>query len=75
VTPAKSGDQDVEVSDVFVEFTEKTHFPVFGFSGGWNLALGRGKRRLPEKKLRSEEQDLEVCDMLRPIREPKWNPG
>src|SRR5260370_1011129 len=22
---------------------------VFGFSGGWNLALGRGKRRLQEK--------------------------
>jgi hypothetical protein len=37
---------------VFVEITEKKQFPVFGFSGGWNLVLGSGKRRLPEKKLR-----------------------
>src|SRR6267143_827552 len=43
--PTKSGDQDVEV-------TEKKQFPVSGFSGGWNLALGSGKRRVPEKKLR-----------------------
>jgi hypothetical protein len=47
-------------------------FPVFGFPGGWNLALGRGKRRLPEKKLRSEDRDLGVCDMMSPIQEPKW---
>jgi hypothetical protein len=52
VTPTKSGDQDVEVGDVFVEITEKRQFPGFGFSGGWNFALGRGKRWLPEKKLR-----------------------
>src|SRR2546422_827140 len=50
--PAKSGDQDVGVGDAFVEITEKTQFPGFGFPGGRNLALGRGKRRLPEKKLR-----------------------
>jgi hypothetical protein len=49
VTLAKSGDQDVEVGDVFVEFTEKTRLPGFWFFRGWNLALGRGKRRLPEK--------------------------
>jgi len=36
---------------VFMEVAERRSFPVFGFSGGWNLALGRGKRRLPEKKL------------------------
>ena len=54
MTPAKSGDQDVEVGDVFMGITERRGFPGFDFSGGWNLALGSGKRRLPEKKLRSE---------------------
>jgi hypothetical protein len=44
-TLAKLGDQDVGV-------TEKKQFPVSGFSCGWNLALGSGKRRLPRKKLR-----------------------
>ena len=53
-TPAKSGDQDVEVGDVFMGITEKARFPGFRLFGGWNLALGRGRRRLPEKKLRSE---------------------
>jgi hypothetical protein len=43
--PTKSGDQNVEGN-------EKKQFPVSGFSGGWNLALGSGKRRVPEKKLR-----------------------
>ena len=43
--PTKSGDQDVEV-------TEKKQFPVSSFSGGWNLTLGSGKRRVPERKLR-----------------------
>ncbi len=41
--PAKSGDRDVEVGDVFVKITEETER---------NLVLGRGKRRLPEQKLR-----------------------
>jgi hypothetical protein len=45
----KSVDQDVEVGDLVVEITEKTQFPGFGFSGGWNLALGRGKRS-PEEE-------------------------
>src|ERR1700693_3230035 len=36
--PTKSGDRDVEV-------TEKKQFPVSGFYGGWNSALGSGKRR------------------------------
>jgi hypothetical protein len=35
-----------------VEVIEKKQFPVPSFSGGWNLALGSGKRRVPEKKLR-----------------------
>ena len=58
MTPAKSGDQDVEVGDVFVEILKKKQFPVFGFSGGWNLALGRSKRRLPESNCTSEEPRL-----------------
>jgi hypothetical protein len=37
---------------------KKKQFPVFDFSGGWNLALGSGKRRLPEKKLRFGDQEL-----------------
>jgi hypothetical protein len=35
-----------------VEVTEKRQFPVSGFSGGSNMVLGSGKRRVPEKKLR-----------------------
>ncbi len=50
---------------------KRRSFPVFGFSGRWNLALGRGKRRLPEK-LRCGGSRLGVCDMLSPIQEPKW---
>jgi hypothetical protein len=52
VTPTKSGDQNVEVRDVFVEITAKRQFPVSGFSGGWILAFGSSKRRVPEKQLR-----------------------
>jgi hypothetical protein len=36
--------------EVFVGITEKKQFPGFRFSGGWKLALGRGKRRLQEKE-------------------------
>src|SRR5258707_846488 len=42
-----------------------------GFSGGWNLALGSGKRRVREKNCASEDQEF-GCDMLCPIQEPKW---
>jgi len=61
---------------VCVEFTEKRQLPGFRSSGGAELALGRGKRRLQEKKLHkyciSEDQDLGICDMLSPIQERKW---
>jgi len=60
MTQAKSGRPGRGAGKVFVDCTKKTGFPVLGFSSGWNLALGRGKRRLPEKKLRSEEQDLGI---------------
>ena len=72
MTPVKAGDQGVEVGDVFVEITEKTSFPGFGFSAGWNLALGRSKRRLPEKNCALEDQGLGGRDMLCLIQEPKW---
>ena len=51
MTPAKSGDQDVEVGDVFVEITEKAQLPGYRFFRRGELALGRGKGRLPERKL------------------------
>jgi hypothetical protein len=35
-----------------VQVTEKKPFPVSGFSGGWNLALGSGKRRVRRKNWR-----------------------
>jgi hypothetical protein len=64
--------------DVFAEITERLSFPVFGFSVGWSLALGRSKRRLPEKNCASGrqgklegsasgDQELGSCDMLCPI--------
>jgi hypothetical protein len=37
---------------------EKEVVSGFYFFGGWNLALGSGKTRLPEKKLRFEDQEL-----------------
>ena len=69
MTTAKSGDQDVEVGDVFVEITEKTQFPGLRFFRGWNMVLSRGKRRLPEKTALRRIKDLGICDMLKP------NPG
>jgi hypothetical protein len=43
---------------VFVEVTEKKQFPISCFSGGWNLALGSGKRRSRRKNCASEDQEL-----------------
>jgi hypothetical protein len=71
VTPAKSGDQDVEVGDVFVELTEKTQFPGCRFSRRVKCSAWQRQKKAPEKKLRSEEQDLGVCDMVCLIQEPK----
>jgi hypothetical protein len=66
--PTKSGDQDVEV-------TEKKQFPVSGFSGGWNLALGSGKEGSRRKNCASEDQEF-GCDMLCAIfRNRNGNPG
>jgi hypothetical protein len=39
----KPGRAGVGAGEVFVEITDR-------FSGGWKLALGRGKRRLQEKE-------------------------
>jgi hypothetical protein len=72
VTPAKSGDQDLEVGDVFVEITEKTQFLGFQFFRRVEFGAWQRKKRLPEKNCASEDQDLGVCDMLSPIQEPKW---
>jgi hypothetical protein len=43
-----------------VEVAEKKQFPVSGFFGGWNLALGSGKRRVPEKELRFGGSRIQV---------------
>lgn len=48
MTPTKSGDQDVEIGDVFMEMTEKTQLPGFRFyvAGIWCLAEAKeGSRR------------------------------
>jgi hypothetical protein len=42
---------DVRHGDVLVGSSERRGFAVFGFSGRWNLALGRGKRQLQETNL------------------------
>src|SRR2546422_7332664 len=52
--------------------SEKEQFPVSGFSGGWDLALGSGKRRLSEKKLRFGVSRIGGCDKLCPFQQPKW---
>jgi len=51
MTPAKSGDQEVRVGEVFMECAEKEGFPGFGFfRQGANYALW-GRKRFPEEKL------------------------
>jgi hypothetical protein len=62
----------VEAETCLWKSLKRGSFPVFGFSGRAELALGRGKRKLSEKNCTSEDQDLGVCDMLSPIQEPKW---
>jgi len=73
VTPAKSGDQDVEVGDVFMEITEKTQFPGFRFFrrvefGAWQML----KKAPGEKTALRKDQELGGCDMLMPIQKSKW---
>lgn len=71
MTPAKSGDQDVEVGDVFVEFTEKTRFPGFWFFRGVEFGAWQRQKKAPGKNCAFEDQDLGVCDMLKPNPEAK----
>jgi hypothetical protein len=47
VTPAKSGDQDVEVGDVFVERTEKTQFPGCRFSRRVKCSAWQRQKKAP----------------------------
>ena len=54
---------------------KRRSFPVFGFSGRWNLTLGRRKRKLPEKKLGSEEQDLGVVNYNAGFSSQNGNPS
>src|ERR1019366_5317041 len=50
VTPAKSGDQDVEVGDVFVEITEKTQFPGFRFFRRVEFGAWQRQEKAPGEK-------------------------
>jgi hypothetical protein len=65
VTPAKSGDQDVEIGDVLPESVNRRSLPVPGFSGKWNLAFGRVSA--------SEDQDFWGVINSVHSRERKWN--
>jgi hypothetical protein len=56
----------------FWKSLKRGSFPIFGVSGGAELALGRGKRRLPEKRLHFEGPRPWGGDIRSPIQEPKW---
>ena len=71
MTAAKSGDQDVEVGDVFVECIEKTGVRHFGFctqgdSPGW-----QGRKRLPKRECSSQDHRMAVWFILNAIRKSK----
>lgn len=50
MTPAKSGEQDVEVGDVFVEMTEKAQFPGFRFCRRVELGAWQRQKKAPGEK-------------------------
>jgi hypothetical protein len=52
MTPAKSGRPCMGAGEVFFEMAEKKQLPDFRFFQQVEFALGRAKRRLPEKRLR-----------------------
>ena len=51
MTPAKSGDQDVEAGDVFVEGIEKTGVRGFGFCERRESPVLQGRKRLRAMRL------------------------
>lgn len=53
MTLAKSGDQDVEAGDVFVESREKTGVRGFGFCEQRGSPVLRGRKRLRDEECRS----------------------
>ena len=72
MTPAKSGDQEVRVGEVFMECAEKEGFPGFGFfRQGANCALWgeNGSRR---KNSKSQDQRMTAGRILTDIRDLKW---
>ena len=69
--------------DVFAEITERHSFPILGFSGGAELALGRAKRaafgeKVPMTSGNSTKyipfggSEVDGRDRLTEYREPKW---
>ena len=67
--------KEVMVGEVFVECTEKTEFPGFGFSRQGSMGAWRGQETAPENALHFGDQKLAACDMLTRNREPKWKTG
>jgi hypothetical protein len=51
VTPAKSGDQDVEVGDLFMEITEKMLFPGFRFFRRGEIGVSPSQETRPGEKV------------------------
>jgi hypothetical protein len=58
MTPAKSGDQDVEAGDVFVEGIEKTGVRGFGFCDQRGSPVSRGRKRLRDEECGSGDQRI-----------------
>ena len=71
MAPAKPGGQDVGVGHVFVEITEKAWFPGFRFFRRVEFGAWQRQKKAPGKNCASEDQDLGVCDMLKPNPEAK----
>ena len=50
MTPAKSGDQEVEVGEVFVEIAEKTELPGFRFFRRVEFGAWQRQKKAPGEK-------------------------
>src|ERR1019366_8118360 len=75
-TAKNQADQGWGSERCFSKWLKRSNFPIPGFSGGAELALGRTKRRACAVKIPRpstlEDQKLAVGDMLPRSREPKW---
>jgi hypothetical protein len=67
MTPAKSGDQDVEAGDVFVEGSEKTEVRGFGFCEQRGSPVLQGRKRLRNEQCGSGDQTMALWLTLNEI--------